>query len=742
MLRIDTPRRAVAVAVGAVLLLLSPALLRGSLRYEDLTFEQDFFHHDALTAAAAARYRRLEPPLWNPLVALGVPFPSSVETPYYPPVVLLAAPVPFETGWAWVFTAHLLLGATGVVLLLVEAGAMPAAAAFAGVAYAASPRFLPHLRGLPAEAFMSMFLPWILLGVRRAEADWRRGSPVLAAAWGIAYLSSPPSHIHVPVVAAVVYAVARIPWAGWAAVRAAGAAAAAAVCAFGVASVQYVPLVAAGGEAARAGAGYAYTAAWSAAPQTIALLFAPGAIHDALRSRGMLFIGAAPLLLAPLAFRRAGEAVPIAAAGLFALLAGFGDATPVYRVFVYPFFPMIRAPGRLLDATALSAALLAGWGMHEWLRAGRRPRLRLAAAGLAVAAALSSAALTPWGRSRPLFADAGRWAAAAASVAAGWPAAGLAVDVSTCALPAHAAPSSSPRAPRAAIEAALAAIPPGARVLPLDGMASVVMPADLIRRGRRSLLSVVSLSPRDFVDGMGRRLGGPGVSEDPDGFFACGVSPFGRIDGEALGRWGVEWFVRDGPGGPEATPNPRGLPRAYLVVRGAPAVGAARFVRDEPEEVVVETTSETDGLLVLADQFHPDWAATVDGRPVVTARVEDAVRGVAVPAGRHRVAFRYRATAHRLGAAVTIVTAAVLAALLLRRDPAPPPSGSARGPRASGRRPGRDAPSFPGRRAMRRGFRRPEVRGGRREREFPRRRPSRRFGPPRRGDGRRRSGRP
>jgi uncharacterized membrane protein YfhO len=73
-----------------------------------------------------------------------------------------------------------------------------------------------------------------------------------------------------------------------------------------------------------------------------------------------------------------------------------------------------------------------------------------------------------------------------------------------------------------------------------------------------------------------------------------------------------------------------------------------------PDRVELVTTSAATGLLVLHDLYYPGWIAEVDGKPVPMQRAALLFRAVAVPAGQHRVAFRFRPfTPPNLGAAVT-----------------------------------------------------------------------------------------
>ena len=53
-------------------------------------------------------------------------------------------------------------------------------------------------------------------------------------------------------------------------------------------------------------------------------------------------------------------------------------------------------------------------------------------------------------------------------------------------------------------------------------------------------------------------------------------------------------------------------------------------------------TSDCDRLLVFTDSWAPGWSATIDGVPTPVLRVNNAIRGVMVPAGEHALQWRYR----------------------------------------------------------------------------------------------------
>jgi hypothetical protein len=97
----------------------------------------------------------------------------------------------------------------------------------------------------------------------------------------------------------------------------------------------------------------------------------------------------------------------------------------------------------------------------------------------------------------------------------------------------------------------------------------------------------------------------------------------------------------------------------------------ARLGEDRPERVAADMTSDSAGLLVLADLHYPGWSAEVDGRPAEMLRADGLFRAVALPAGSHRVVFRYRPVSVLAGAALSALAAVGILALLGGRSPEP-----------------------------------------------------------------------
>lgn len=100
----------------------------------------------------------------------------------------------------------------------------------------------------------------------------------------------------------------------------------------------------------------------------------------------------------------------------------------------------------------------------------------------------------------------------------------------------------------------------------------------------------------------------------------------------------------------------------------------ATVLSREPMRVEVETSSAQPSFLVLTDSYDPGWQATVDGQPARIVRANQIFRSVELPAGRHRIVFRYVPVWLYLGVAVSLLSIAITAVIALRQhQPRPLP---------------------------------------------------------------------
>ncbi len=88
--------------------------------------------------------------------------------------------------------------------------------------------------------------------------------------------------------------------------------------------------------------------------------------------------------------------------------------------------------------------------------------------------------------------------------------------------------------------------------------------------------------------------------------------------------------------------------------------GSAAFKRYENGFVKIETSSNSDGILVLTDSYYPGWHALVDGKEEMIVRANHFFRAVRVPQGEHVVEFRYEPRSFLIGLAVSILTVLVI----------------------------------------------------------------------------------
>jgi uncharacterized membrane protein YfhO len=82
------------------------------------------------------------------------------------------------------------------------------------------------------------------------------------------------------------------------------------------------------------------------------------------------------------------------------------------------------------------------------------------------------------------------------------------------------------------------------------------------------------------------------------------------------------------------------------------------FISYEPNRVVIETSSDDDGYLVLTDTYAQGWQASIDDRPSELYIADHAFRAVRVPAGQHRVEFAYKPLSFSIGAALSLIAVA------------------------------------------------------------------------------------
>ncbi len=101
------------------------------------------------------------------------------------------------------------------------------------------------------------------------------------------------------------------------------------------------------------------------------------------------------------------------------------------------------------------------------------------------------------------------------------------------------------------------------------------------------------------------------------------------------------------------------------------AVGEVRWIRRDPDHIVLDVNSSGNQILVLSDVYYPaGWAATLDDVKTPILKANYLFRGVEVPAGHHRVEMTFQVGSLKTGnrlkwiAFLLIATALIFDAVL------------------------------------------------------------------------------
>ncbi len=79
--------------------------------------------------------------------------------------------------------------------------------------------------------------------------------------------------------------------------------------------------------------------------------------------------------------------------------------------------------------------------------------------------------------------------------------------------------------------------------------------------------------------------------------------------------------------------------------------------------VTMDVTTEKKGLLILTDLAYPGWKVFVDDKSAKSLVVDGMFRGVDIPAGTHRVQWKFRPRSVWWGAIISLVTLLILAGI-------------------------------------------------------------------------------
>lgn len=94
--------------------------------------------------------------------------------------------------------------------------------------------------------------------------------------------------------------------------------------------------------------------------------------------------------------------------------------------------------------------------------------------------------------------------------------------------------------------------------------------------------------------------------------------------------------------------------------------GDASVTRYEQNHISVDVQAVNNALLVLGEKYYRWWRAEIDGKPAEVVPVNHILRGVYVPAGTHKVEFRFDPLPFKIGKYLTLTSFALFAVMLVR----------------------------------------------------------------------------
>lgn len=115
--------------------------------------------------------------------------------------------------------------------------------------------------------------------------------------------------------------------------------------------------------------------------------------------------------------------------------------------------------------------------------------------------------------------------------------------------------------------------------------------------------------------------------------------------------------------------------RIYAVPQAKPRArfpsGTATYRRPGPDHIEVDVDATAPGALEVVESWDAGWRAELDGQPAPVVASRGFLLGAEVPAGRHRVTFRFTTPGARTGLLFSLIFTIVLAGLVAWHPSAP-----------------------------------------------------------------------
>lgn len=145
---------------------------------------------------------------------------------------------------------------------------------------------------------------------------------------------------------------------------------------------------------------------------------------------------------------------------------------------------------------------------------------------------------------------------------------------------------------------------------------------------KRPIVDVLLAGPKAWIYRLQQRLPRLTFTRRVEVADADGTTPAGQL----LASPAADRVLID---------DDRPLARSYAVAAAPASAGQARIVSKRPGRIEIDVEAAQGGVLALHGIYYPGWVAEIDAREVPILRADVLFRAIEVPAGNHRVVFRF-----------------------------------------------------------------------------------------------------
>ncbi len=95
------------------------------------------------------------------------------------------------------------------------------------------------------------------------------------------------------------------------------------------------------------------------------------------------------------------------------------------------------------------------------------------------------------------------------------------------------------------------------------------------------------------------------------------------------------------------------------------SLAAITLTDHKPNHLIYQSNNQSDGFAVFSEIYYPGWQAYIDGAPTGHVQVNYTLRGLPVPAGNHKIEFKFEPQVVKTGAAIMLTSSIIFMLLFV-----------------------------------------------------------------------------